>query len=362
MTGQLVQTSLEKTGPRPPVLSECQSDSSGDNIHELAAAEHGLYYVRPLFISIYIFICVAWAPAFCGLVCVWSSDSEEVVLHHNCTFFETSGRRSQGGQYETAEIEQKGLVLNNMESTKKNNEHVEMQNAAMVNETENKETEKAPLIGEGKQFETVDLTTPTEEKGDNLAAGGVFDGRAEETPKESEETPKESEETPKESDAPADVKNNDAVPKAEEGGDAENVKTDGIEPPPPPPVEKAGTEGTPADDNDVSKAPDEANKPTGDTMQESQPSHKPVEATISVMSLPPPPEESGDKIRESLDVDNIPPPAEGSSPKNNVSEAESVKSDDKVGDDMKAEEQTKNESTSDDKKDSTETSVDTENT
>ena len=90
MTGP-VQTSLEKTGPRPPVLSECQSDSSGDNIHELAAAEHGLYYVRPLFISIYIFICVAWAPAFCGLVCVWSSDSEEVVLHHNCTFFETSG-------------------------------------------------------------------------------------------------------------------------------------------------------------------------------------------------------------------------------------------------------------------------------
>ncbi|KAK3094791.1 hypothetical protein FSP39_006276 [Pinctada imbricata] len=79
MTGP-VQTSLEKTGPRPPVLSECQSDSSGDNIHELAAAEHGLYYVRLLFISIYIFICVA----FCGLVCVWSSDSEEVVLHHNC--------------------------------------------------------------------------------------------------------------------------------------------------------------------------------------------------------------------------------------------------------------------------------------
>ncbi|KAK3104546.1 hypothetical protein FSP39_004653 [Pinctada imbricata] len=79
-----VQTSLEKTGPRPPVLSECQSDSSGDNIHELAAAEHGLYYVRPLFISIYIFICVVWAPAFCGLVCVGSSDSEEVVLHHNC--------------------------------------------------------------------------------------------------------------------------------------------------------------------------------------------------------------------------------------------------------------------------------------
>ncbi|KAK3096217.1 hypothetical protein FSP39_024568 [Pinctada imbricata] len=78
MTGP-VQTSLEKTGPRPPVLSECQSDSSGDNIHELAAAEQGLYYVGTLFISIYIFICVAWAPAFCGLVCVWSSDSEEVV-------------------------------------------------------------------------------------------------------------------------------------------------------------------------------------------------------------------------------------------------------------------------------------------
>ncbi|KAK3106906.1 hypothetical protein FSP39_002542 [Pinctada imbricata] len=32
-----VQTSLEKTGRRPPVLSECQSDSSSDNIHELAA-------------------------------------------------------------------------------------------------------------------------------------------------------------------------------------------------------------------------------------------------------------------------------------------------------------------------------------
>ncbi|KAK3091594.1 hypothetical protein FSP39_021019 [Pinctada imbricata] len=83
MTGP-VQTYLEKTGPQPSVLSECQSDSSGDNIHELAAAEHGLYYVRPLFISIYIFICVAWAPAFCGLVCVWSSDSEEVALHHTC--------------------------------------------------------------------------------------------------------------------------------------------------------------------------------------------------------------------------------------------------------------------------------------
>ncbi|KAK3106281.1 hypothetical protein FSP39_016753 [Pinctada imbricata] len=68
---------------RPPVLSECQADSSCDNIHELVAAEHGLYYVRPLFISIYIFICVAWAPTFCGLVCVWSSDNEEVVLHHN---------------------------------------------------------------------------------------------------------------------------------------------------------------------------------------------------------------------------------------------------------------------------------------
>ncbi|KAK3095622.1 hypothetical protein FSP39_016779 [Pinctada imbricata] len=82
MTGP-VQTSLEKTGSRPPVLSECQSDSSGDYTHELAAGKHGLYYVRPLLISIYIFICVAWAPAFCGLVCVWSSDSEEVVLHHN---------------------------------------------------------------------------------------------------------------------------------------------------------------------------------------------------------------------------------------------------------------------------------------
>ncbi|KAK3088602.1 hypothetical protein FSP39_021174 [Pinctada imbricata] len=79
MTGP-VKTSLEKTGPRPPVLSECQSDSSGDNMHVFAAAEHGLYYVRPLFISIYIFICVALAPAFCGLVCMWFSDSEEVVL------------------------------------------------------------------------------------------------------------------------------------------------------------------------------------------------------------------------------------------------------------------------------------------
>ncbi|KAK3088846.1 hypothetical protein FSP39_024545 [Pinctada imbricata] len=86
MTGP-VQTSLEKTGPRPPVLYECQSDSSG----ELAATEHGLYYVRSLLISIYIFICVAWAPAFCGLVCVWSSDNEEVVIHHSCTFFENSG-------------------------------------------------------------------------------------------------------------------------------------------------------------------------------------------------------------------------------------------------------------------------------
>ncbi|KAK3093420.1 hypothetical protein FSP39_015501 [Pinctada imbricata] len=49
MTGP-VQTSLEKTGPRPPVLSECQSDSSGDNIYELATA--------------------AWTPLFYGLVCV----------------------------------------------------------------------------------------------------------------------------------------------------------------------------------------------------------------------------------------------------------------------------------------------------
>ncbi|KAK3100202.1 hypothetical protein FSP39_016165 [Pinctada imbricata] len=78
MTGP-VQTSLEKTDPRPPVHSECQSDSSCDNIHELASAEHGWYYVRPLFISIYIFICVAWSPAFRGLVCVWSSNSEEVL-------------------------------------------------------------------------------------------------------------------------------------------------------------------------------------------------------------------------------------------------------------------------------------------
>ncbi|KAK3088772.1 hypothetical protein FSP39_023598 [Pinctada imbricata] len=34
-----VQTSLEKTGSRPPVLSECQSDSSGEHMHELAAGD-----------------------------------------------------------------------------------------------------------------------------------------------------------------------------------------------------------------------------------------------------------------------------------------------------------------------------------
>ncbi|KAK3100182.1 hypothetical protein FSP39_015875 [Pinctada imbricata] len=85
-----IQTDSMTQGPKKhtgeyvkPVLSECRSDSSGDNIHELAAAEHGLYYVHPLFISIYIVICVAWAPAFHGFVCVWSSDSEEVVLHLN---------------------------------------------------------------------------------------------------------------------------------------------------------------------------------------------------------------------------------------------------------------------------------------
>ncbi|KAK3105539.1 hypothetical protein FSP39_000041 [Pinctada imbricata] len=37
MTGH-VQTSLEKTGPRPPVLSECKSDTTDDNKHELATA------------------------------------------------------------------------------------------------------------------------------------------------------------------------------------------------------------------------------------------------------------------------------------------------------------------------------------
>ncbi|KAK3091880.1 hypothetical protein FSP39_023400 [Pinctada imbricata] len=34
-----VQNSLEKSGPRPPVLSECRSESSDDNMHELAKAD-----------------------------------------------------------------------------------------------------------------------------------------------------------------------------------------------------------------------------------------------------------------------------------------------------------------------------------
>ena len=59
MTGP-VQTSLEKTGPRPPVLSESQSDSSGGNMHELATAGRARIVFRTpsVFISIYIPICV----------------------------------------------------------------------------------------------------------------------------------------------------------------------------------------------------------------------------------------------------------------------------------------------------------------
>ena len=62
MTGP-VQTSLEKTGPRPPVLSECQSDSSGGNMHELATAGRArtVFRTPSVFISIYIFMCVSWA-------------------------------------------------------------------------------------------------------------------------------------------------------------------------------------------------------------------------------------------------------------------------------------------------------------
>ncbi|KAK3106267.1 hypothetical protein FSP39_016341 [Pinctada imbricata] len=75
-----VQTSLEKTGPRPPVLSECQSDSSGDYIHELATAGRVRTVLRMP--SFYIHLRVSGAFAFRGLVCV-SSYSEEVVLHHN---------------------------------------------------------------------------------------------------------------------------------------------------------------------------------------------------------------------------------------------------------------------------------------
>ncbi|KAK3089722.1 hypothetical protein FSP39_005898 [Pinctada imbricata] len=66
--------------------------SRSNLMSSLQPAEHGLYYARPLFISIYIFVCVAWTPVFYGLVCVWSSNCEEVVLHHNCAFFETSGK------------------------------------------------------------------------------------------------------------------------------------------------------------------------------------------------------------------------------------------------------------------------------
>ncbi|KAK3101335.1 hypothetical protein FSP39_002815 [Pinctada imbricata] len=46
-----VQTSLEKTGPLPPALLESQSDSSGDNMHELATAGRAL----TVFCSPYVF-------------------------------------------------------------------------------------------------------------------------------------------------------------------------------------------------------------------------------------------------------------------------------------------------------------------
>ena len=62
MTGP-VQTSLEKTEPRPPVLSECQSDSSGGNMHELATAGRArtVFRTPSVFISIYISMCVSLA-------------------------------------------------------------------------------------------------------------------------------------------------------------------------------------------------------------------------------------------------------------------------------------------------------------
>ncbi|KAK3091057.1 hypothetical protein FSP39_016808 [Pinctada imbricata] len=41
-----VQTSLEKTGPRPPALSECQSDSSGDYIYEITTAGRAQIVLR----------------------------------------------------------------------------------------------------------------------------------------------------------------------------------------------------------------------------------------------------------------------------------------------------------------------------
>ena len=91
MTGP-VQTSLEKTGPRPPVLSECQSDSSGGNMHELATAGRARTVFRTpcFYIHLHIHVCFLGPTSCCLFVC--PSYSEEVSLHHNCAFFETSGQ------------------------------------------------------------------------------------------------------------------------------------------------------------------------------------------------------------------------------------------------------------------------------
>ncbi|KAK3098716.1 hypothetical protein FSP39_022359 [Pinctada imbricata] len=92
MTG-LVQTSLEKAGPRKPVLSESKSDSSDDHKHELTTADRArtVFPKLSVFISIYVSICVFHGPLR-KAVCMFILH-EEVILHHNCAFFDTSGCR-----------------------------------------------------------------------------------------------------------------------------------------------------------------------------------------------------------------------------------------------------------------------------
>ena len=52
-----------------------------------------------------------------------------------------------------------------------------MPTAKVENETGTPNTEKAPLIGDGQKFDTIDLSTPTTEKPNPaLGAGGVFEG------------------------------------------------------------------------------------------------------------------------------------------------------------------------------------------
>ncbi|KAK3086509.1 hypothetical protein FSP39_019398 [Pinctada imbricata] len=61
MTGP-VQTSLEKTGPRPPVLYECQLDSSGDTKSALATAGRARTVLRKPFLCPFTYSSVLLAP------------------------------------------------------------------------------------------------------------------------------------------------------------------------------------------------------------------------------------------------------------------------------------------------------------